>query len=79
VLVGVLAQLFSPVFVVLLRHHDRHLQALALCRQDIPPIADEFLVGLAYRTDLAVEIVQPDRVDNVVVFPQSDAPIHLVS
>ena len=58
--------------------HDRHLQADALGRQHLAPVGDELLVGLAHGPDVAVEVVQAERIHPAVVLAQRGVPVHLV-
>ena len=60
--------------LLLARREDRHAQADALRRQHAAPFADDLAVGLADRSDAAVEVEQAERVDAAVVLAQRACP-----
>src|SRR6185369_5932944 len=57
---------------------DRNHQADTLRRQDVSPVGDQLLVGLADVADLAVEVEQAERIDVAVLLPERGVPIDLV-
>ena len=59
-------------------HHDGHLQANAVGGQHLVPVGDELLVGQAHGPDVAVQVVEAQRVHAVVGFAQGGVPVHLV-
>src|SRR5687767_7516880 len=67
VIVGVFAELL-----------DRHHQADGRGRQDVAPVGDQLLVGLADIADLAVRVEQAERVDVAVLLAERSVPVDLV-
>src|SRR5947209_3730623 len=66
------------LLVLLTRHLDRYAQTDTLGRQQRSPCLDQVAVGHADRPDVAVEIVEPERVYCAAVLAQGDGPIHLI-
>src|SRR5690349_3057366 len=59
--------------------YDRNGETDALRRQHLPPLRDELPIRFTHRAYLAIQIVQPHRVDVIILFAQSRVPVHLVS
>ena len=61
-----------------MRLGDRQLQADALGRQNLAPIVDQLFVCSAHRSDIAVQVVQAERIDAPVLLPQGGVPVDLI-
>src|SRR6476620_5619547 len=49
--------------VVMRRRYDRNDEAEARCRKHLAPVADQALVGTTDVSDVAVEVIEAERVD----------------
>jgi hypothetical protein len=59
----------SERFVEVTWSDDRQLQAHTLGRQDLTPVVDQLLVRSPDRPDVAVQVIQAERVDGAVLLP----------
>lgn len=56
----------------------RHDETSALGRKHILPLRDEFLVGPVDRADVAVEVIETEQVDLVVVLAKGNVLVDLI-
>src|SRR5215212_6533391 len=61
-----------------MRRNERHAEADALRGQDLTPILDHLLVGPAHRSDVAIKIVETERIDGAPLLAKADIPIDLI-
>ena len=62
----------------LARLDDRERKAYALRRQNPAPSLDQVLIGLADGPDIAIQIIEAERIDTAVLLTQGRVPIDLI-
>src|SRR4051812_18191459 len=75
---GVLLLLAHVHPLAMLGRDDRHDEAQARGGGHVLPVRDQLLVGAADVPDVAVEIVEPERIDVTVLLAKRRVPIDLV-